>query len=55
MPQIDRMAYPGAYARSNETLFAISRNEFGKASQLRGADTSPGSPVGPHPDPEEQR
>src|SRR6478609_3290529 len=54
MRQIDGMADPGAYARSDEALFAMSRNEFRKATELGGAETGSGALVDPHSGGEEQ-
>src|SRR5678816_1714286 len=48
------MADPGADARSDEALFAMSRNEFRKATKLGGAETGSGAPVDPHSGGEEQ-
>ena len=54
MRQIDRMAHPGAYSGCDQALFAMSRDEFRKATELGGAEAGPGRLVNPQSSCQEQ-
>ena len=43
--QIDRMAHPGAYSRSDQALFGMSGDKFRKPTELCGAESGSGAPV----------